>query len=396
MIVTVPFVYSVHGYEGLRRTSTSTKVMGGVDVMLRELSDAEAPVAARITIRGRRYMSPVVAVAEMRHVEGLGLIVPVTYEQFDADAPAPPDATAFAAEVSTGEGRYNPFSQFSESRPVPGRNPVQFNPRKRMWDDKDEIQAEINEVASKVVIVDGIPHVPCREPLLKLVDGFEDELQSGRRPLADISTHRPELSYYGTDADKVFRLDEWPRIKAIATTIDPEAAKALPDAHPDVEVLMPHTFTTETEAIALAWTARLVYGDLGKKIKDDAKAGSDPEDRLDWRDGRDIEPVQVELVEAWIALNRELAGIPTADRERQIDEGTLDRIVEIAKAHWKTAVPPLHPKDWMNYSRESLQKDWRRLRLACDRYVERPAHIRQQTLDEDDLDALNDAGLSMG
>lgn len=384
MILSVPYSYDVKGFEGLRRTESSHKAAGSVDVMIEELTSDQAPLAAELSISGSSRRDEPLGTVAIRFVEGRGLLVPTS--QTDFVPRPPPDATAFAEAVSRRETNGNPFAPYARHIPRKGSEEPRFNPRKRVWNNRDQVVAEINDIASGVVMVDGVPHGPCEEPLLKLSRKDVPERLGGEWLMNCIRlyTEGERFAYYGCGPDEVFRLDEWPRIKAELLTIasDHQVEVDLPDNHPNAVVHLPHAFKVETESMALVEMARSVYKDILFHIKNFGGMASN-ENKWSWRKGTSHKVIPPGIVKAWQALGEALHGEP-------LDEGNLERIVHAIETHRFEALPDRRDGSHDNPEYDRFVDMWSRASRTVERFRNRPSQVRSANLDSDDVEALVD------
>lgn len=386
MIVSVPYTYNVHGYEGLRRTPTSFRIAGVVEVKLEEMSAKAAPLAAEILVDAKSDRRNSKVKVPYRHVAGVGLMVPHNMDSLHSVPDAPMKVDDLLREVKEGHYGYeNPFRAHAEYRPEEGTPGPEFNPRKRIWDDREEVESSIHEIASSIVIVDGVVYSrvePGSEPVIVAKPGDIREWHLERNELTWIDVTSGAYVSSRHDAQHVYRLDEWPVArKSLLAELAEEVSTRnfkLPEVLPQARVHLPEAFVLETEASAFAQSLHQLLHDVRDFVKEGGKRYRG--DSHSWQDDKGIKPVSREAALAYCDLSAALSG-------------GLDHPKLAAAADMLSGIQGI---DWIaldedSYTAKRLAEQMK-VAIACrDRYLDRPQHVRGNELEEDDLQAIRSA-----
>lgn len=383
MILSVPYAFNVHGYEGLRRTHSTFRKAGTVDIKVEEISAETAVLAAEIGIesseRGRRDRIFV----PYRHVEGAGLYVPFNMQSLHGVPDTPSSVADFAGIVAEGElGFLNPFKKHADGASNANDGAAKFNPKKRIWDDREEVEASIHEIASQLIVVDGTVFIrlePGEEPVIVANPRNISEWHRGDRAFDWVKVTEAKFL---DDPSVTYRLDEWEvaRERVMASGYGNETIASARDL-PFVKMHEPSGFVWETEATSLANSLYHLFDKLKEFVNSRAEDRTPNPDLFrtndGWRSKRVRQPVPKE---AALAL-AEMSTLLACDLDHAKLASCRPLLEAIAKVDWKESDSYDHATRYVAEALDQALAD-------LDRYQERPARLRHENLDEDDLVAL--------
>lgn len=378
MILSVPYTYEVVGYEP-RRTSnaTSFRRRGVVDVMVEEIDPREAPVAAVWTRseaweRKGETRTPIV----IRRAER-GLYC--TWSQSGHNPENAPEAVRvpdLRALVAGGDDHEeNPFAFWNRQ----AGEVKEQEPRLRavVRDGREEAEREIRERAEGLVLIDGMFHVPCPEPVLVLKGGFRNllnglKLQWGK-----------DYVYSEVDPEDVFRVTEWDVLlgRAAAKAVILGEEMDLPAELPWIDVRLPDAFALPTEGIHVTHAAMWLFKEMGDVLQDSTRRAAErvhrgrdnPRNPMEWTQPFDVAMPDPDLVEAWMALGTFLNEGVSSDRIGEL-RALMDRYATDLRG------PDPRDEDWRRSGYRDVREKWGELRAALARYDARPEHLRTDDL----------------
>lgn len=385
MIVSVPYTFNVHGYEGLRRTPTSFRMAGTVDVKIEELDAERAPLAAEVLVDAKSDRRSSKVKVPYRLVEGIGLMVPQNMDSLHSVPDAPMSVEGLLAEVAEGYYGYeNPFRAHAEYRPDKGVPGPEFNPRKKTWDDREEIESQIHGIASTLVVVEGVVYS-------KVETGHEPVIVANPNAIREWHLEKNELTWIDItsgayvsdrhDTQYIYRLDEWPiaRKALLAELAEGKSTKnfKIPERLPQAKAYLPEAFVLETEATAFSQSLHDLLREIRDFVKDPGKTYRS--EAKSWQSDRGIKPVSREAALAYCALTEVLSG--------GLDHPKLTKAADVLAG--------IRGIDWLaleedeyKYKSRRLVEQTRTAVACCERYLKRPQHVRGIELEEDDVIAL--------